>query len=240
MKDLDMSLVDDDKVLLVVAEEQVGSILAELLQRRPVRICQALTVEGALGLAGEVRPDVIIIDGDLDGIDPTMSCRVFNTNVAVSAVPVIILVTPESDRTPFLQAGFDIFLAKPLVQADVVALLRRYVTLSERLNIRIPYYTPVTIEANNEHYFGMTGDMSTGGLFIAALDRFPESGELRLTFRLVNKEPQLVEVLGRIAWVNSKEYSVTERLPEGFGVQFVSIGAKELHAIREYIAASEK
>jgi CheY-like chemotaxis protein len=240
MSTIETNSVDDTKVLLVVAEAPVGATLVDLCREAPVRIDLAPTGGEALALAGRSRPDLILIDADLSGIDPLTCCSAFKADGDLTSVPVIILVSPERERELFYQAGCDGFLVKPLEKVAVYELLSQYIMWPERRNTRVPFYTPVTIEVKDEYYSGLIGDMSTGGLFVATLDRLPEDGDLRLSFRLENKESLLVEVQGRIAWVNSKVCSLSESLPEGFGVEIISVGDKELVAIREIIAANRK
>ena len=233
----DGTILVDEHVVLVVAEKHVSEMLIEMFQGLRVLIYQSSTVDDAVASAELNRPDAVIIDGDLAGVDPVACSRIFKAEVALSNIPVIILASPECDRKPFLLTGCAVFLTKPLAPDSIFSLLRRYVTSSDRRNMRIPFFTPVTIQVNDENFYGLTGDISTGGLFIASFDRLPDQGDLRLSFKLVHKEPLLIEAQGRIAWINSKERSVSDSLPEGVGVEFVRVGPKELRAIRDYITA---
>jgi len=97
----------------------------------------------------------------------------------------------------------------------------------------------VTIRDDGDVYYGMTGDISGGGLFVATFDKLPAEGEIQLSFSLPDDKTTLVEKRGRVVWRNSKDHPVSP-LPEGFGVEFMSVTREEYLAIKEYIASARK
>jgi Tfp pilus assembly protein PilZ len=97
----------------------------------------------------------------------------------------------------------------------------------------------VTIRDDDDVYYGMTGDISGGGLFVASFDTLPATGEVQLSFSLPDDKTTIVETRGQVVWLNSKNNPVS-LLPEGFGVKFTSISREEYLAIKEFIAAERK
>jgi uncharacterized protein (TIGR02266 family) len=109
---------------------------------------------------------------------------------------------------------------------------------NKRRATRAPCYAHVTIQAGGEVFYGMTGDISEGGLFIATFDKMPDEGEIRLSFAIPKDTPELVEAKGRVVWINNKRNPVRGNLPEGFGVEFSSISPEQLAEIRAFIASA--
>jgi CheY-like chemotaxis protein len=233
-------LTDDKRVILVIADDSFGATVAEFCQDVSIQIYLASTADLGMTLAGKNRPDLIMIDADLPGINPADWSAAFKADGELPAVPIVILVSPERDKEVFRQAGCNDFIVKPLEQNAIFPTLCKYFPATDRRNERVPYYTPVTIKDKDEFYFGLTGDVSMGGVFVATFDRLPENGDIQLSFALEKEEPSKIEVKGRVAWINSKKRPVNDNLPEGFGVEFNSISTNEIQAIRDLIAAKKK
>lgn len=107
--------------------------LAALLQLHLGRAGYAVehVADGALALQRAVvgRPDVVVLDGMLPGLDGTEVCR--RLRAAGRTMPVLMLTArgDEADRVAGLELGADDYVAKPFsireVLARVAALLRR-------------------------------------------------------------------------------------------------------------------
>ena len=77
------------------------------------------------------KPDVIVVDLMLPGIDGLEVCRMLRAESATSRIPIIMLTAKasESDRIVGLELGADDYMTKPFspreLTARIKALLRR-------------------------------------------------------------------------------------------------------------------
>lgn len=84
----------------------------------------------ALEAAATERPDVILMDLSLPGIDGWEAARRLKADVALRSVPVIAVTAHAlaGDREKALAAGCDDYLTKPLQPAQLVAKVEEWLT----------------------------------------------------------------------------------------------------------------
>lgn len=112
------------KTILVVDDEiKIVKLLRDYLERAGFTVRAAGDGTSALSLARTERPDLIILDlglPGLDGLDVTRELR------KVSNVPIIMLTarSEESDKLIGLELGADDYITKPFSPKEVVARVR--------------------------------------------------------------------------------------------------------------------
>ena len=110
-------------ILLVEDEESITAPLAEALEREGFRAEVAHTAADSLDLAGQVSPDLVLLDlmlPDGSGLDV---CRQLRSSSRV----LIIMLTArgdEADRIVGLELGADDYVVKPFSAREVVARIR--------------------------------------------------------------------------------------------------------------------
>lgn len=82
----------------------------------------------ALGLIGRERPDLILLDINIPGIDGLEIARRVKADAALSAIPIIATTANVllGDRERCLEAGCDAYLPKPLDVRELQDILRTY------------------------------------------------------------------------------------------------------------------
>ncbi len=118
-----MQLGKKRRILLVEDEESITTPLAEALSREGFDTSVAGTAQAALQLAGEVRPDLVLLDvmlPDGSGFDVARELR------RDSRVPIIMLTArgEEADRVAGLELGADDYVVKPFSARELVARVR--------------------------------------------------------------------------------------------------------------------
>lgn len=119
-------------ILVVDDEEVLRHILAVRLTARGYLIHEADTGEDALETVPVLRPDVIVLDIGLPGIDGIEVTRRLR---ALVQTPIIILSvrSTEADKIAALNAGADDYLTKP---CDLGELLDRIQTVLRRVALK--------------------------------------------------------------------------------------------------------
>jgi two-component system KDP operon response regulator KdpE len=117
------------RVLLVEDEPQIRRFVRLALEHQECDVTEAATAAAGLLAAGEIKPDLVILDlglPDRDGLDFIRDLRTWAT------LPILVLSARslESDKVAALDAGADDYLSKPFgiqeLLARVRALLRRH------------------------------------------------------------------------------------------------------------------
>lgn len=111
------------RVLVVDDEPMVRDVLSRYLSRGGYEVETAADGAAALDAFAERRPDLILLDLMLPGID---GLEVFRRIRARSPNPVIMLTArgEETDRIVGLEMGADDYVAKPFSPSEVVARVR--------------------------------------------------------------------------------------------------------------------
>src|SRR5918992_105741 len=115
-------------ILVVEDETDVNNLIRDHLQAEGYAVVQAFDGPAALRLVEERRPDLIILDWMLPGMDGLTVSRQIRRN---HLTPIIMLTArgAEIDRVVGLEVGADDYVVKPFgireLLARVRALLRR-------------------------------------------------------------------------------------------------------------------
>jgi two-component system, OmpR family, alkaline phosphatase synthesis response regulator PhoP len=126
------------RILVVEDDHRIAGLARDYLERAGFDVLRASDGRAALALARTERPDLIVLDLGLpgmDGMDVTRSLR------RDSEVPIVMLTarTDEADRVAGLELGADDYVPKPFSPRELVArvraVLRRSDAGSERLEV---------------------------------------------------------------------------------------------------------
>jgi two-component system, OmpR family, KDP operon response regulator KdpE len=111
------------RILVVDDEPQIGRLLKTSLSARGYDVAVAEDGRSALELATSWRPDIILLDLGLPGIDGLDVCRQIRT---WSQVPIIVLTVrdAEQDKVTALDIGADDYLTKPFGTDELLARIR--------------------------------------------------------------------------------------------------------------------
>lgn len=130
-----MSDVDENAPLVLVVDDVAHGreIFAEYLEFRGFRVATAEDGIEAMEKAFELRPDVILMDLSLPGIDGWEATRRLKQDERTSAIPIIALtahaLASAHDRAK--EVGCDAVVTKPCIPKDLEAEVRRQLAARE-------------------------------------------------------------------------------------------------------------
>jgi DNA-binding response OmpR family regulator len=116
------------KILIVEDEAALSDLIRSHLEKEGHQIEQAAEGRQALAAADKARPDLVILDWMLPGLDGLAVCRELRRK---HLMPILMLTArgEVADRVTGLQVGADDYLGKPFsiveLSARVASLLRR-------------------------------------------------------------------------------------------------------------------
>lgn len=117
------------RILIVEDQEDNRRILRDLLTSVGYEIVEALTGEEGVRLAEESRPDLILMDIQLPGLDGYDATRRIKANPALRAIPVIAVTSYalSGDDLKAFAAGCDAYVTKPFSPRALLAKVREFV-----------------------------------------------------------------------------------------------------------------
>lgn len=140
-----MVKMPDAQILVVDDEPDILSVLVYHLSREGYRVTTAVNGQGALTAAAAERPDLIILDLMLPGMDGYEVLQRLRHADRTAAIPVILLTArrEEEERVKGFEVGADDYITKPFSAREltlrVEALLRRSkaepVSASRRISV---------------------------------------------------------------------------------------------------------
>lgn len=115
-----------DVALVVDDSPETVSMLTDALEAEGVTVLVALDGSSALQIAGQIAPDVVLLDAVMPGLDGFETCRALKRMQGLAHVPVIFMTgLSETEHVlAALAAGGVDYVTKPVVPDVVVARMR--------------------------------------------------------------------------------------------------------------------
>ncbi|WP_216698899.1 response regulator, partial [Arthrobacter sp. H20] len=125
------------RILLVEDESTIRQVVRDYLLAEGFRVDTATDGFTALRLAESTRPDLMILDRMLPGLDGVEVCRRIRSAPALPAgrtLPIIMLTAlgTEDDRIHGLEAGADDYVTKPFSPRELVLRVKSVLRRSSR------------------------------------------------------------------------------------------------------------
>ncbi len=122
---------DEITIFVIEDEEDINKLLLFNLRKEGYVACGAGSGEEGLKMLAETRPDLLILDLMLPGMDGMAVCRKMKQHPDLKNIPILMLTArnEEEDVVSGFDAGADDYVAKPfsnrVLMARVRSLLRR-------------------------------------------------------------------------------------------------------------------
>lgn len=125
-----------DNTILIVDDEEFGrETLESLLVKEPYRLLFASNGPEMLKVARENRPDLVLLDVMMPGMDGFEACEILRQDPEISETPVIMVTAldDKDSRIRGIEAGADDFISKPF---DRIELRAKVKTISKLNRVR--------------------------------------------------------------------------------------------------------
>ena len=127
----------NEKILVVDDEESILELVAFNLTQAGYRVLTTKDGLEGLALARQEKPDLIVLDVMLPGLDGLEICRVLRKE---TAIPILMLTArkTESDKVIGLDLGADDYLTKPFSPRELVARIKAVLRRSGKEELSSP------------------------------------------------------------------------------------------------------
>jgi two-component system, cell cycle response regulator DivK len=113
-------------ILIVEDNDKNLKLVRDVLQVKGFSTIEAGTAEGGIKLAAERKPDLILMDIHLPGMNGIEALKVLRADAATAAIPVIAVTASvmQQDRKQITEAGFDAYVGKPISLKEFLEAVR--------------------------------------------------------------------------------------------------------------------
>lgn len=117
------------RILYVEDNFQNKRLVRKILTARGYDVLEAEDGLTGVEIASRERPDLILMDISLPGIDGVEATQRIKAQGTTTAIPVIALTANamRGDRERFIAAGCDDYLPKPISTSDLINMIKSYV-----------------------------------------------------------------------------------------------------------------
>ncbi|UJS16597.1 MAG: response regulator [Candidatus Jettenia sp.] len=112
-----------EKILIVDDEQDLVKLIRYHLEKDGYKVLSASNGEDALFMARRERPELVVLDLMLPGIDGLEVCKKLKTTPELTTIAIVMLTAKgeESDITVGLKLGADDYITKPFSPKELIA-----------------------------------------------------------------------------------------------------------------------
>ena len=114
-------------ILIVEDNEKNMKLARDVLQSRGYVTLEAITGEEGVRMAIEKKPDLVLMDIQLPGINGIEALRQVRADPTCERIPIVAFTASvmSADRSQISEAGFDGFLGKPINLKEFLETVKR-------------------------------------------------------------------------------------------------------------------
>ncbi len=117
------------RILIVDDSEDTRRIFSDALTAEGYEVILATDGDEALRMVGWARPDLILLDVMMPGVDGLTVCRTFKQNAFYRPIPILLISARFSDpvfREQAADAGAEEIITKPIMPPELLAKVRNH------------------------------------------------------------------------------------------------------------------
>jgi two-component system cell cycle response regulator DivK len=119
------------KLILVVEDQEDNRrIMRDLLTSAGYEVMEAVTGEDGVTAAETHRPDLILMDIQLPGLDGYEATRQIKANPDLEHIPIIVVTSYalSGDDVKAFESGCNAYVSKPFSPRELLAKIREYLS----------------------------------------------------------------------------------------------------------------
>ena len=220
------------RTILIVDDVAMFRELGALFLARSGRVIQADSGAGALEIARRDRPDLVIADLHMPGMEGDELCRRIKADPALGEVPVVMLVGGDSptDRGRSVRAGADDVLPKPISRVSLVETVNRFLAHEHVRGLpRVTLEQPVRVVADETREWGTLKNLSRGGVFVETEVEIEPATEVDLYFDLPESTHSIAPS-AEVVWQRP-----ANGLPAGLGMRFLDVDGRVAQWLDDFV-----
>ncbi len=147
------------KILVVDDEMHIRELVKFNLEKAGYKVLEAGNGLDAVAIVKGDRPDLVVLDLMLPGIDGLDVCRTLKSQRETSGIPIIMLTakSDEIDKVIGLELGADDYLTKPFSPREMVARVKAVLRRSQKPSTPEGELTVGSLRLNFSRYEAVLG-----------------------------------------------------------------------------------
>ena len=123
------------KILVIEDSPTNMKLTCFLLHKFGHTVLNAVDAEAGLALARKEKPDLILMDIQLPGMDGLTATALLKKDSTTAAIPIIALtaLAMKIDHEKSLSAGCDAYISKPLRYKELIAMINTYLIKKQNI-----------------------------------------------------------------------------------------------------------
>ena len=219
-------LADDSNLTLAMTKSY--------LEARSMKVVATNVAAQVMELAEQHRPDVIVLDFEMPGMNGDEVCRLLKSSQATNPIPVLVMTSHEDEETArrVEDSGAVMMIWKAAGREALLEGVSRALNRPVRRHMRVPCRLSVGVVAPEETLNGTVDNLSEGGLYLTLDKRIEDRTAVHLLFELPGND-RPVSIVGEI--VNSKPL---DGGAHGHGVEFIEADSRSMEALGAFIKST--
>lgn len=120
------------KVLIIDDNEDIVAMLKTMLEMKGYNVYIKLNVTGLEESISDILPDLIIMDMLLSSVDGRTVCKSLKNDKRFASIPVLMISAHPSAQEKCLDAGADLYLAKPFDMKDFFSTVEKAMLMAKQ------------------------------------------------------------------------------------------------------------
>jgi uncharacterized protein (TIGR02266 family) len=221
-----------ERKILIVDDAAMFRDLESLFLARLGEVMTACDAHEAWEILQRERPDVVVTDLLMPGMDGDDLCRRIKADPDMRRTPVVIVAARNAgdQHERAVRAGADDVVGKPINRVSLVQAVSHFLRLAVRGLVRVALETDVRIAGAEGELWGRSRNVSRGGMFVESEHDLAPDSEVQLEFSLPESDARLSPT-AKVVWRRPASASVAG----GLGLQFLKLDREAARRLDEYV-----